>query len=84
MSITNQMRSQSSGLRDFIVRLWHVDFFELRDKGAELFTLEFMSGSLRKKPERPREPTRLRTALAAGRKADRQLGSRSRHAGFLP
>jgi hypothetical protein len=26
-----------------------VDFFELGDKGAELFTLEFMSGSLRKK-----------------------------------
>lgn len=62
-----------------------MDFFELGDKGAELFTLEFMSGSLRKKSGKTAGADPLANRFGeASREADRQLCGRSRHAGFLP
>lgn len=62
-----------------------MDFFELGDKGAELFTLKFMSSSLRKKTGKATRPDAPTNRLGeTGRKADRELGGRSSHAGFLP
>jgi len=62
-----------------------VDFFELGDKGAELFTLELMSGSLRKETGKTTRTDPLANCFSeARRKADRQFGRPSSHAGFLP
>jgi hypothetical protein len=48
-----------------------VDFFELRDKGAELFTLDFMCGSLRKESGKTARTDPLANRFSeAGRKAD--------------
>lgn len=55
-------------------------FFELRDEGAEPFTLKFMNSSLRKKTRKPPRANALTNRLGeAGRKADRQLSGRSSH-----